>query len=73
MGPASFTLDASETGGTLFLDQNNDKVAWLRADIFPPVGTTVLFPDATRATVTDLTLDLNASGIAQIFVGVTKA
>lgn len=71
MTPATLVLDPAMTGGTKFLDQNHDTVAWVRADIFPPVGTEVILPDHTPARVTRLTLDLsNDSGIAQTYVSV---
>lgn len=71
MKPATYVLDAASTGGTRFLDQNSDTVAWVRSDIFPPVGTDVLLPDGTLRPVTGLTLDIsNPSGIAQIMVSV---
>jgi hypothetical protein len=71
MKPATYVFDAASTGGTRFIDQNNDTVAWVRSDIFPPVGTDVLLPDGSAGSVTGLTLDIsNSSGIAQIWVSV---
>lgn len=56
---------------TRFLDQNNDTVAWVRGDIFPPVGTDIHLPPGSLARVTGLTPDLgNASGIAEVWVSV---
>jgi hypothetical protein len=57
MKPATYVLDAARTGGTRFLDQNNDTVAWVRGDIFPPVETDIHLPDGSLALVTGLTLD----------------
>jgi hypothetical protein len=71
MKPATYVLDSASTGGTRFLDQNSDTVAWVRGDIFPPVGTEIHLPDGSLALVTGLTLDIsNASGIAQVWVSV---
>lgn len=73
MNPATYVLDAAATGGTKFIDQNHDTVAWVRADIFPPVGTNIHLPDDSIATVTGLTLDIsNSSGIAQVWVSVQR-
>lgn len=69
MDTGCFEFDARKTGGTRFLDQNNDTVAWLHADVFPPVGTKVLLPGEKEGVVTDLTLDLNSSHLAQVMVG----
>lgn len=69
----TYEFDTSETKGTRFLDENNDTVAWLLAEVFPPVGTEVQLPDGALAQVTNLALDLsNPSGIAQIFVSVKR-
>lgn len=68
MDEGSFEFDARNTGGTLFLDQNGDKVAWLKADLFPPVGTLVNLPSGKYGEVKAHILDLNSSGLAQIMV-----
>ncbi len=69
----TYEFDTRATKGTLFLDQNGDKVGWLLAEVFPPVGTEVNLPDGSSAVVTNLTLDMsNPSGIAQIFVSVKQ-
>lgn len=69
MDEGRFEFDARNTGGTRFLDQNNDTVAWLHVDVFPPVGTKVLLPSGKEGVVTNLALDLNPSHLAQIMVG----
>lgn len=71
MSPAAYIFDANETGGTRFLDECGDTVSWIRVDVFPPVGTTILLQNGSSPMVVGSTLDLsNPSGIAQILVKV---
>lgn len=69
----TYEFDTRATKGTRFLDEHDHTAVWLRAEVFPPVGTDVQLPDGTLAQVTNLTLDLsNPSGLAQIFVSVKR-
>ncbi|MFJ2469345.1 hypothetical protein [Glutamicibacter sp. NPDC087583] len=68
MDEGSFEFDARNTGGTLFLDQDGDKVGRLKADVFPPVGTQVNLPSGKHGEVKAHTLDFDASGLAQVMV-----
>jgi hypothetical protein len=69
-----FVLDANSTGGTRFLNEQGDTLAWVRADIFPPVGTEVTLPNGSEAYVERLVLDLSdESQTARIFVTVSQA
>ena len=62
-------LDAHATGGTRFHDEKGHTLAWVKADIFPPVGTTVILPDGSTVYVTSVSLDLSSEDqIAQISV-----
>lgn len=65
-------LDANSTGGTRFLSEQGDTLAWVRADIFPPVGTEVTLPDGRTVYVERLVLDLSdESQTARIFITVS--
>lgn len=62
-------LDAHATGGTRFHDETGHTLAWVKADILPPVGTTVILPDGSTVYVTSVSLDLSSEDkIAQISV-----
>ncbi|MHA7145385.1 hypothetical protein ACX80U_11780 [Arthrobacter sp. TmT3-37] len=65
-------LDANSTGGTKFLDEQGNVLAFLKADVFPPVGTDVLLPDGRHVHVERLWLDLHSDDqTAQISVTVS--
>lgn len=53
------TLDAPATGGTRFHDKAGQTLAWVKADIFPPVGTAVVLPNGSTLHVQSLYLDLS--------------
>ena len=66
-------LDANSTGGTRFLNEQGDTLAWVRADIFPPVGTEVTLPDGRTVYVERLVLDLSDENqTARIFITVSS-
>ena len=66
-------LDANSTGGTRFLNEQGDTLAWVRADIFPPVGTEVTLPDRSTVYVERLVLDLSDdSQTARIYITVSS-
>jgi hypothetical protein len=71
----TYSFDSARTDhSTLFLDENNDKVAYLAAPVFPPVGTIVTVSDGGEATVTGVRLDLsNSSTLAMVYVSVKRS